>query len=75
MPMTKSQAIAELKAAGAEKVEFKSEDEIVGIGVEVDAKHWSVGARADEADFATMVAILKLLMPRQIEIEENASAQ
>lgn len=71
--MTKSQAIAQLKAAGAEKVTFDANDEFLHLSVAVDGKTWTVGARAEDADFASMVDTLKLLMPRQVEIEENAS--
>ena len=74
--MTRTQAIAQLKAAGAEKVDFDATDEFLHITVEVAGKTWSVGARAEEADFANMVATLKLLMPRPIEsYSDNAGAE
>jgi hypothetical protein len=65
--MTKAQAIAQLKAAGAEKVTFDANDEFLHITAGVNGKTWTVGARAEQADFATMVDTLKLLMPKQIE--------
>lgn len=73
--MTRNEAIAQLKAAGAEKVTFDAGAEFLHISVEVEGRGWNVGARADEADFASMVATLKLLMPRRIEeYEVNAAS-